>query len=118
MSAHNDTGKEGEELGATYLISLGYEILHRNWRHSYYELDVIAKKDGLLRIVEIKCLKSAQKRFPEENVTKKKFRDLRKAADEFLFQHPDYRDLRFEILSIILHPFRETEYFLITDVSL
>ncbi len=118
MAIHNELGKEAEQMAVNYLLKNGYEILHCNWRHSYYEIDIIAKKNDLLRIIEVKSLKTSQLRYPEESVTKKKFKYLLKAADEFLFQHQEYRHVQFDILSITINPEREPEFFLIEDVFL
>ena len=118
MALHNELGKEAEQMAVNYLVEHGYEILHCNWRHSHYEIDIIAKKNDLLRIIEVKALKTSDLRFPEESVTKKKFKYLLKAADEFLFQNQEYRHVQFDILSITLNAERETEFFLIEDVFL
>ena len=42
MAQHNDLGKEGEALAAQWLVSKGYTLLHRNWRHAYHEIEIIA----------------------------------------------------------------------------
>jgi Holliday junction resolvase-like predicted endonuclease len=63
-------------------------------------------------------LKTSQLRFPEEIVTKKKFKHLLKAADEFLFQNQQYRHVQFDVLSITINPEKEPEFFLIEDVFL
>lgn len=118
MASHNQLGKEAEQMAVSYLTQKGYEILHCNWRHSRYEIDIIAIKNELLRIIEVKSLKSSQLRYPEESVTKKKFKYLLRAADEFLFQNQQYRQVQFDILSIVLNRENEPEYFLIEDVFL
>jgi putative endonuclease len=118
MASHNQLGKEAEQMAVSYLTKKGYEILYCNWRHSHYEIDIIAIKNELLRIIEVKSLKSSQLRYPEESVTKKKFKYLLKAADEFLFQNQQYRHVQFDILSIVLDRENEPEYFLIEDVFL
>jgi putative endonuclease len=118
MASHNQLGKEAEQMAVNYLTKEGYNILHCNWRHSHYEIDIIATKNELLRIIEVKSLKSSQHRFPEESVTKKKFKHLLKAADEFLFQNQQYRHVQFDVLSIVLNYEKEPEYFLIEDVFL
>jgi putative endonuclease len=118
MALHNQLGKDAEEMAVKYLCENGYEILYRNWRYSHYEIDIVARKNDLLRIIEVKSLKSSDVRYPEESVTKKKFRHLQKAADEFLFQNQQYRHIQFDILSIILSPEKEPEFFLIEDVFL
>ena len=58
MASHNDTGKHGEELAAKWLIERGYELLHRNWRHSHYEIDIVATKGKFLHFIEVKTLNS------------------------------------------------------------
>src|SRR6266404_5876480 len=118
MASHNQLGKEAEQMAVSYLVENGYEILYCNWRYSRYEIDIIAKKNELLRIIEVKSLKTSQLRYPEESVTKKKFKYLLKAADEFLFQNREYRHVQFDILSIIINPEKEPEFFLIEDVVL
>ena len=42
MAKHTDTGKVGEELAVNYFSQNGYVILHKNWRHSHWEVDIIA----------------------------------------------------------------------------
>lgn len=118
MASHNRLGKEAEQMAVSYLVENGYEILHCNWRFSHYEIDIIAKKNELLRIVEVKALKTSDVRYPEESVTKKKFKHLQKAADEFLFQNQQYRHVQFDVLSITINPKKEAEFFLIEDVFL
>jgi len=118
MALHNQLGKEAEQMAVNYLKENGYEILYCNWRYSRYEIDIIATKNELLRIIEVKALQSSQLRYPEESVTKKKFKYLLKAADEFLFQNQQYRHVQFDILSITLNPEKETEFYLIEDVFL
>ena len=118
MAQHNQLGKKGEDLAAAYLTTHGYEILHRNWRHSHYEIDIIALKGKTLHFVEVKIRSSARFGLPEENVTRKKFQSLQNAADEFLFQHPQYRHVQYDILSISTYKNQKTEFFLIEDVWL
>jgi putative endonuclease len=118
MAPHNKLGKEAEQMAVNYLTNNGYQVLHCNWRYSRYEIDIIAIKNELLRIIEVKSLKSSALRHPEKSVTKKKFKFLLKAADEFLFQNQQYRHVQFDILSIVLNREKEPEYFLIEDVSL
>ena len=44
MAAHNELGKEGEDLAAAWLAGKGYKILHRNWVQHPHEIDIIACK--------------------------------------------------------------------------
>lgn len=116
MAQHNDFGKEGEALALEYLRKNDYQVLHCNWRHLKYEIDIIATKNSMLHIIEVKTRHFFPGAFPEESVTKKKFNFLKKGADEFLYQHPEYKHIQFNVLSITYHRDREPEFFLIQDV--
>lgn len=114
MAVHTELGKYGEELAVRFLVNNGFEILHRNWRYSRFEIDIIAEKNGLLHIVEVK-LRSGNMVLPEENVTARKIKFLLKATSFFLFQNPQYKDFRLNILSISTQS-DEPEFFFIEDV--
>src|SRR5688572_4829714 len=118
MAGHISLGKSGEEMAAAFLQSKGFRILHRNWRHSHYEIDIIAESNGILHIVEVKIRSSRKYGYPEENVKHKKFRSLLQAADEFLFHHPEYRHVQYDIVAISLCIDGPPEYLLIEDVYL
>ena len=118
MASHNETGKEGEVLAAKWLSEHGYTILHTNWRHSHYELDIVATKGKFLHFVEVKARKASPFGFPEDSVTKKKFKNLQKAADEYLFLNPGHLWIQYDVLAITLNERGEDEYFLIEDVFL
>lgn len=116
MALHNKVGIEGENLAETWLKGQGYEILHRNWRRFHYEIDIIALKNKILCFIEVKSRNASPFGYPEDSVTKKKFRNLKRAADEYLFLNPGYRWIQYHILSITLHKNKDPEYFLIEDV--
>lgn len=118
MAEHLELGKKGEELAEAFLVKSGYTILHRNWRYSFYELDIIAMKNGMLHIVEVKMRTSNEYGFPEESVTKKKIRSVLKAVDQYLVLHPQHVDFRLNVLSITHNGLSDPEYFLIEDVHL
>ncbi len=118
MARHQTWGKKGEEDAAAYLQQKGFEILHRNWRHSYYEIDIIALKNGVLHFVEVKLRTSNNFGLPEDAVDKRKFRRLLNAADEFLHRHPQYRHVQYDIVAISISPNGVADYFFIEDVYL
>lgn len=116
MAEHNNLGNEGEDLAADWLIKKGYKILFRNWRHSRYEIDMVALKGDTLHIIEVKSRNHSRFGYPEDNVTKKKFRSLKRAADEFLYRNPGYNWVQYDILSITLYRNGNKEFFLLEDV--
>ena len=116
MAGQNTLGKEGEELAVAYFNGKGYTVLHTNWKFAQHEIDLIALHGKCLHFIEVKSLSTNRFGFPEEKVTRKKILFLFKAADAFLYIHPDYKEIQFDILSINKHPSGEVEYFLIEDV--
>jgi putative endonuclease len=118
MATHNQLGKEGEEMAADYLVKKGYALLHRNWRYGQNEIDIIARKDAVLHFVEVKLRTTNKFGYPEESVTKQKIRFLMRAADQFLFLNPQYKNICFDILSITAPTDATPEFFFIEDVYL
>jgi putative endonuclease len=118
MAMHNELGKEGEKMAVEWLKEKGYEILHINWRYSYYEIDVIARKNEKLHFVEVKARKNDTFGNPENSVTKRKFKRLQQAADQYLFLNPGTKWIQYDVLAITLEKKGETEYFLLEDVFL
>jgi putative endonuclease len=80
---HNQTvGKWGEEFATKYLNDRGYEIIARNARTPYGEIDIVVKQGDITVFVEVKTLTSSKNFFPEQNVTARK-RDHMLACAEY-----------------------------------
>ena len=118
MAQHNLTGNTGEALAAIYLSENGYHILHQNWRHARWEIDIIANKNSILHFVEVKTRRTLKFGHPEEQVNKKKIQNLINAAEAYLYQQPQWKRIQFDILSITLLKDEPAAYFLIEDVYL
>ena len=79
MAEHNEIGKIGENITARFLIQNNFSVIERNYRTKYGEIDIIVKKDNVLRFIEVKSVKVRDflnlKNLPikpEDNLTKKK----------------------------------------------
>ena len=118
MASHNQLGRTGESMGRVFLASKGYNILHVNWKHSYYEIDIIATKNGTLHFVEVKTRRGQRFGLPEEGVDEKKMEKIFTAADEFLVQYPEWEKVEYDILSINFNKDNVPEFFLLEDVYL
>ncbi len=102
MFKHKQTGIKGEQIAVKFLQNSGYSILERNWRHGKKEVDIIAKKDDILIIAEVKTRNNYDFGFPEEAVNTKKQEFLREAAMAYIEIHRQHTDIRFDIISILL----------------
>ena len=101
MSIQNIRGKEGEQLAVDYLIKKGYTIVYRNYRYLKAEIDIIARKDDILAIVEVKFRSSSLMGNIAETVSKKKIKLLVLAADHFVSEQNIELEVRFDIITIL-----------------
>ena len=81
MKHNQKVGKWGEETAVIYLTQRGYEILNRNARTPYGEIDIVAKHEDVIIFVEVKTLTSSKNFFPEQNVTARKREHMLACAD-------------------------------------
>jgi putative endonuclease len=100
MASHNDLGKLGEDLAVEYLIKDGYEILERNWKFQKAEIDIIALKDNILAIIEVKTRSSITFGLPQDFVKPKKIRLLLAAVNAFVSEKDILYEVRLDIIAI------------------
>jgi putative endonuclease len=116
MAVHNEVGKMGEDLAADFFEKRQHVILHRNWRSGNKEIDMITLHNNVIHFVEVKTRSTKKFGFPEGSVSRAKFRNLSRAAEEFLLRNAHYNRIQFDILSINILPDQQNEYFIIEDV--
>ena len=100
MAEHNDLGKVGEEMAVAFLEKEGYEILETNWTFQKAEIDIIARKQNILAIVEVKTRSSLDFGLPQDFVKPKKIQLLVKAVNEYVVSNDLEVDVRFDIMAI------------------
>lgn len=113
MAEHNDLGKKGEELAVEFLQKEGYKILDRNWTFQKAEIDIIAEKDNILAIIEVKTRSSIDFGLPQDFVKPKKIQLLIKAVNAYI----NYREIDFEIRFDIIAIQKKDESFAIEHLT-
>lgn len=101
MANHNDFGILAEDLAVEYLKRNGYKILIRNFRFKQNEIDIIAEKDNLIIIVEVKARSTDVFLLPQEAVTKAKIKSIVSAANHYLEEFNKDQEARFDIISVL-----------------
>lgn len=101
MATHNELGKKGEQLAIDYLLKKGYTILERNYRYLKAEVDIIAQKETLLAVVEVKTRSSDVFGNPQDFVNSKKIKLLVSAIDYFVVEKNLDVEVRFDIIAIL-----------------
>lgn len=118
MTRHIDFGKKGEDMAVEWLTEKGYTILHRNWRHGRFEVDIIATLKGIYHFIEVKSGRAGDYGYPEERVNGRKLKSMMKVAAAWLYQNPGSRQVQYNVLAITIRNGNVPEYFLFEDVYL
>ena len=100
MADHNDLGKLGEELAVEFLEKNGYSILETNWFFDKAEIDIIAQKDNLLIVIEVKTRSSNDFGLPQDFVKPKKIQLLVKAVNQYVEKNNLDVEVRFDIIAV------------------
>ncbi len=87
MKRNQSVGRWGEQAAADYLCEHGYEIVGRNVRTPYGEIDVIARKDAVIIFVEVKARTTKSYGPPEVAVTPRKQAHMLASADYYAQQN-------------------------------
>lgn len=103
MAKHNELGELGEDLAVEELEKNGYEIVERNWRYKKAEIDIIARKNEVLAIVEVKTRSSNYFGDPQDFVNPKKIKMLVEAVNEYVVSKDLDVEVRFDIIAIIIN---------------
>jgi len=97
MAKHNQTGEIGENIATNFLIKKGYNLICRNYRKKWGEIDIIMEKDKVLHFIEVKTVsrKSYDGKFrqeidnyqPEDNMHPWKLKRLGRAIQTYLLEY-------------------------------
>ncbi len=83
MKHNQRVGKWGEEAVSEYLGGRGYEIITRNARTPYGEIDIVARQDDITIFVEVKSRTSLKMGLPEESVNSRKQARMLACAEHY-----------------------------------
>ena len=100
MAEHNELGKLGEEMAVEYLQKNGYDILETNWIFQKAEIDILAKKENILAVVEVKTRSTVDFGLPQDFVKPKKIQLLVKAVNAYVIENDLEIEVRFDIIAI------------------
>ena len=103
-----ERGARGERIAAEHLERRGFEIIDRNYRTRYGELDLVAANDRALVFCEVKTRVAGSARGPAgplDAIGPLKQRRLRALAGAWLAAKPDRphrADVRFDAIGVTL----------------
>lgn len=95
-------GNQAETLTCEYLVKNGYEIIARNYRDRYCEIDIIAKNKEYICFVEVKFRNTEKYGGGLGSIDSKKQARLKRAAEYWLADNTQYDKLqpRIDVISV------------------
>jgi len=93
-------GDVAENVVASELESRGHEIVARNWRTKFCEIDIVSLLDGTIYFTEVKYRKNADYGDGLEAITKKKKRQIKFAAEMFLNKYQQFSEYKVSLLAV------------------
>ena len=87
-------------MAAEFLVARGYQIIARNHRSRFGEIDIIALHQGDIVFVEVKTRSSNRFGTPAESITYLKLEKLRRLIADFIVRYHIIRPVRFEVVVV------------------
>ena len=102
-------GNLGEDLASKFLLKRGCSIVDRNYWQKSGEIDIIAKKDNVLRFIEVKTVsrenlvgQSEDVYRPEDNIHPWKLQRIARTIEIFLSKKEMDFDWQIDLITICL----------------
>jgi ribonuclease HII len=92
-------GDVAEDAAVDYLRSQGYDILERNWKTKFCEIDIVSMKDDTLYFNEVKYRRSALQGGGLDAITVKKQQQMKFSA-EYYVASKRLRDISMKLVAI------------------
>lgn len=106
--ARRRTGALAEDLVARRLAAVGWEIVERNARTRYGELDIVAREGDTLVFIEVKGAREGTQFGPERpilSIDHRKQQRVRRLATAWMSERsaqPPYDEIRFDAVGVTL----------------
>ena len=85
-------GREAESVAADYLQRRGFEVLARNWRTRWCEIDIVARLGDVIYFVEVKYRGRADWGTGVDYITPRKLRQIHFAANFWMARYAHATD--------------------------
>jgi len=96
------TGLSAESRAAAYLMAKGYRILARRFRTPHGEIDLVARRRGLLAFVEVKARATLDE--AAFAVTPRQQLRIINAAQAWLVAHPEHAEFELRFDAVLIAP--------------
>lgn len=105
--SNRETGARGEAVALGHLEGEGYEVLERNYRTRYGEIDLVVRCGATLVFVEVKARQGTGFGEPLEAVTPRKQGQVRLMAEQYLAERgadfaETFEEMRFDAVGVLI----------------
>lgn len=105
--SNRETGILGESIALGYLVDKGYEVVEKNYRTRYGEVDLILRDEEALVFVEVKARRGREFGDPLEAVTPGKQARVRIMAEAYLAERgpgfaEGFEEIRFDAVGVLV----------------
>ena len=103
LDSNKKFGRLGENIAIKYLIGLNYEIIERNFRCKYGEIDIITRDKEEIVFIEVKTRKNLDFGVPSEAVDALKISHIIRTSKFFLCKKNIIDAfIRFDVIEVYL----------------
>lgn len=106
-----EIGRRAESVAADFLARKGCTIVDRNWRTRWCEVDVIATRDNVAFLCEVKYRRSSTQGAGVDYVTGKKLNQMRFAANFWIASRSWQGECQLCVIEVSGEDFRITGVF-------
>lgn len=89
-----EAGERAEGVVCEYLKKRGHEIIERNWRTRWCEIDIVSESGGMYYLTEVKYRRDAKRGGGMEAITKDKLKRMERAAVMWVQKYDKCVDVR------------------------
>ena len=101
--ANKEFGDWGEQVAVDFLIRNNINVIGRNIRTGYGEIDVLGQKDGIIIFFEVKTRRTEEFGNPEDAVDYKKREHMKNSALDYMQSNLDLEmDWRIDVIAIFV----------------
>jgi putative endonuclease len=108
VSSSYTRGRDAEQAAADWIAQRGFRVLWRNLRIGTLELDLVAQKDDLVVIVEVRTrgVRSFESALSSISITKQRtlLRAARALWRKYLSKMADVKRVRIDVAAVTLGP--------------
>ena len=94
-------GSLGEMLVITYLENMNYEILDKNYKTKFGEIDIIAKDKKEYVFIEVKTRTSSKYGMPSEAIDFNKEKHIKKSSQVYVYlNNLENKYIRYDVIEV------------------